>query len=71
LIPDAPYHAISLGVGLERGEWEIDAALILSWREERTVSGSMPSPISPVPVTSDGDWNTRAVGLHLGLTRHF
>lgn len=71
LIPGSPYHALSLGVGVELENWDLDAAVILSWREDRTVKGSSPSPLSPVPVTADGEWNSDALGLFLGATRKF
>lgn len=74
LIPDAPYHALSFGVGYECRGWEVDAALILSMREERKVSGSPSSASAVIPTnsaTSDGTWNTKSLALHLGLTKTF
>lgn len=73
LIPDSPYHALSFGVGYEYRGWQFDAALILSLREERKVSGS-PSSAELFPgnsATSDGTWNTKSLGVHLGLTKTF
>lgn len=71
LIPDAPLHAVSCGVGIERGDWAIDAALTVAWRTERNVRNSVPSPFSPSQVTSDGIWNLNAVVVLLGVTRNF
>jgi long-chain fatty acid transport protein len=73
LIPDAPLHAVSCGVGIERGNWAIDAALTVVWRDERNVRNSVSSPfdLSPDPVTSDGIWNSNAVVAFLGVTKSF
>jgi long-chain fatty acid transport protein len=76
LIPDAPLNAVSCGVGIERGDWAIDAALIVVWRDERNVRNSVSSQFDfSKPevdrVTSDGIWNSNAVVAFLGVTKNF
>ncbi len=67
LLTDSPYHAVSVGIGVERGDWEFDASVIANWRETQNISTS---PVN-AGISNNGQYKTRSVAFHFGVTRHF
>ena len=62
LVPDGAYDLITLGVGYQTTNWNIDAAFQYIPRETRNISGSVNSPLV------DGEWKNTMYGVMVTFT---
>ena len=65
IVPDSDYHLFAVGLGYRTGQWSLDLAYQLIYREDRDISNAVLSP------TVDGHWENTIHTVALTATYRF